>query len=229
MLGAAHGQQGHDVASSKATPNGSRILPRSPSTQSGRCRGRPRAPCSGGIASPTPGLLVSRSDSRRSDARRAACLARRKADGACFRAWPDQLDSAQFGPRRYRADGTTVYDPGPINLIVAREPIQQRKMDQIPHPRLLPVAQATPARHPRPACEFLREHLPENAAAEDEDDAGETRTVRNARPSAFRSTWWSGQERSTRSHNGSESSAAAIPVHATSPTRIRYCRFCYTP
>jgi len=80
-------------------------------------------------------------------------------------------------------DGTTVHDrPGPINLIVAREPIQQRKVDQIPHPRLLPVAQATPARHPRPACEFLREHLPGNAAAEDEDDAGETRTVRNARP-----------------------------------------------
>jgi len=26
MLGAAHGQQGHDVASSKATPNGSRIV-----------------------------------------------------------------------------------------------------------------------------------------------------------------------------------------------------------
>jgi hypothetical protein len=75
------------------------------------------------------------------------------------------------------------------DLIVAREPIQQRKVDQIPHPRLLPVAQATPARHPRPASEFRREHLPGNAAAEDEDDAGETRTVRNARPSALRPTW----------------------------------------
>ena len=37
-----------------------------------------------------------------------------------------------------------------------------------------------------------------------------------------------GKNGSTRSHNGSGSSAAAIPVHATSPTRIRYCRFCYT-
>ena len=37
-----------------------------------------------------------------------------------------------------------------------------------------------------------------------------------------------GKNGPTRSHNGSGSSAAAIPVHATSPTRIRYCRFCYT-
>jgi hypothetical protein len=37
-----------------------------------------------------------------------------------------------------------------------------------------------------------------------------------------------GKNGSTRSHNGSGSSAAAIPVHATSPTRIRFRRFCYT-
>ncbi|MDF2759298.1 MAG: hypothetical protein K0S99_1930 [Thermomicrobiales bacterium] len=37
-----------------------------------------------------------------------------------------------------------------------------------------------------------------------------------------------GKNGSTRSHNGSGSSAAAIPIHATSPTRIRFRRFCYT-
>jgi hypothetical protein len=37
-----------------------------------------------------------------------------------------------------------------------------------------------------------------------------------------------GKNGSTTSHNGSGSSAAAIPVHATSPTRIRFRRFCYT-
>ena len=36
-----------------------------------------------------------------------------------------------------------------------------------------------------------------------------------------------GKNGSTRSHNGSGSSAAAIPVHATSPTRIRCRWFCY--
>src|SRR5262245_1777275 len=37
-----------------------------------------------------------------------------------------------------------------------------------------------------------------------------------------------GKNGSTRSHNRSGGSAAAIPVHATSPTRIRFRRFCYT-
>src|SRR5437867_571919 len=45
-------------------------------------------------------------------------------------------------------------------------------MDEIPHTRQLPIAQAPPASHPRPAPEFLREHLPGNATAKDEDNAG---------------------------------------------------------
>lgn len=68
-------------------------------------------------------------------------------------------------------------------------------MDQIPHLRLLPVAQETPARHPRPGPEFLREHVPRNAAAEDEDDAGETCTVRNARPPSLWPSWRYRQKR----------------------------------
>jgi hypothetical protein len=68
----------------------------------------------------------------------------------------------------HRADGTTVQDrPRPINLLVACEPIQERKVDEILHTRLLPVAHATPARHPRPTPEFLGEHLPGYTAAKD--------------------------------------------------------------
>jgi hypothetical protein len=37
-----------------------------------------------------------------------------------------------------------------------------------------------------------------------------------------------GKRGSTRSHNASGSSAAAMPVHATSPTGIKFRRFCYT-
>ena len=37
-----------------------------------------------------------------------------------------------------------------------------------------------------------------------------------------------GKNGSTRSHNGSGSSAAAIPLHNTSPKRIRFRQFCYT-
>ena len=96
----------------------------------------------------------------------------------------------------HRADGTTVHDRSrPINLIVSSEPIQQREVNEIPHARTLPIAQAAPTRHPRSAPEFLREHLPRDAAAEDEQNAGETRTIGDARPSAFRPTWRSGKER----------------------------------
>ena len=96
----------------------------------------------------------------------------------------------------HRADGTAVHDRSrPINLILSSEPIQPREVNEIPHAGSLPIAQAAPTRHPRTALEFLREHLPRDAAAEDEQNAGETRAIRNTRPSAFRPTWWSGQER----------------------------------
>ena len=90
----------------------------------------------------------------------------------------------------HRADGTTVHDrPRPINLVVACEPIQQREVNEIPHARSLPIAQAAPTRHSRPAPEFLREHVPGNAAAKDEDNAGQARAIRNARPPALWPTW----------------------------------------
>jgi hypothetical protein len=99
-------------------------------------------------------------------------------------------------PAVRRADGTAVDNrPRPINLVVACEPIQQRKVDQVPDACLLPVAQPTPAGHPRSTPEFTREHLPGNAAAEDKQNAGETRAIGDARPSAFRPMGWSGQER----------------------------------
>ena len=96
----------------------------------------------------------------------------------------------------HRSDGTTVHDRSrPINLVVACEPIQEREVDQIPHPRQLPIAQAPPARHPRPAPEFLREHLPGNTAAQDEDNAGEARAIRNARSPTLWPSWKNRQER----------------------------------
>ena len=96
----------------------------------------------------------------------------------------------------HRADGTTVHDRSrPINLIVSSEPIQQREVNEIPHARSLPIAQAAPARHPRAAAEFRWKHLPGNAAAKDKQNADETRAIRDARPSALRLTSWSWKER----------------------------------
>jgi hypothetical protein len=94
------------------------------------------------------------------------------------------------------AGGTTVHDRSrPINLIVSSEPIQQREVNEIPHAPSLPIAQAAPTRHPRPAAEFLREHLPGNAAAKDKQNADETRAIGDARPSACPPMGWSWQER----------------------------------
>src|SRR5206468_1226465 len=126
----------------------------------------------------------------------------------------------------HRAYGTTAHDgPRPINLVVACEPIQEREVDQVPHTRPLPIAQAPPARHPRPAPEFLREHLPGNTAAQDENNTGEARAIRitHGRPPCGR-RGGIGRSGSTRSHNASGSSEAAIPVHATLRTRIRFPR-----
>jgi hypothetical protein len=110
--------------------------------------------------------------------------------GAIGGIWPGLVTA------EHRTDRTTVHDrPRPIKLVGPSEPVQQRKMNQIPHARALPIAQTPPARHPRSAAEFLREHLPGDAAAEDKQNAGETGAIRDAWASAFRPIEWSWQER----------------------------------
>ncbi len=91
-------------------------------------------------------------------------------------------------PATHRTHRTTVHDrAGPIDVAVAREPIQKREVHQVPDAFLLPIAQASPTRHARTAAQFLRQHLPRNPAAQDEQDASEAGAVRDARPSAIRS------------------------------------------
>jgi hypothetical protein len=119
------------------------------------------------------------------------------------------------GPRLlsaiYRAHGATIdHRSRPINSAGARQPIEYGEVDEIPHTGQLPVAQASPARHPRAAAQFLRQHLPGDAAAEDKENAGQACAIREARPSAFSRRGGVGKNGSTRSHNGSESSATAI-------------------
>ena len=101
-------------------------------------------------------------------------------------------------------------------------------MNQIPHARQLPIAQASPARHPRTAAQFIWQHLPRGAAAKDKENTGQARSIRDARPSTFGRRAGIGRKGSRTSHNASGSSVAAIPIDATAPTRIRFRRFCYT-
>src|SRR5262245_27578441 len=91
----------------------------------------------------------------------------------------------------HRADGTAIdYCPRPVNLVVTRKPIEQRKVHQIPDTGVLPIAQTAPTGHPRPAAQLLRQHLPRNPASEHEQDTSETGSVRDTRSSAIRSRRW---------------------------------------
>ena len=100
--------------------------------------------------------------------------------------------------------------PRPIDPVVTREPIEKREVDQIPYACLLPIAQAPPARHPRPAAEFPWEQLPGDSGAEDKRmPVRHARSETRGRPPLGRLV---GVARTVRQvpHNGSESSAAAI-------------------
>ena len=117
-------------------------------------------------------------------------------------------------------DGTTIHDrPRPINLVTASEPIQQREVDQIPHARPLPIAQAgastsSPTRTRAPAGASAREYRCEGRR----QCLRGTRAPRRAAAHPVAVGGGIGKNGSTRSHNGSGSSVAAMRVHATSPT-----------
>src|SRR4051795_9835334 len=84
------------------------------------------------------------------------------------------------------ADGTTVHHRSrPLDLIVSSEPIQQREVNKIPHTRSLPIAQAAPTRHSPTG----------NAAAEDKQNARETRADRRRAAIRLPAEGWSWQER----------------------------------
>src|SRR5438876_7238096 len=55
----------------------------------------------------------------------------------------------------------------------------------LPDAPALPVPQPAPARHTGATAHFLREHLPGDAAPQDEDDAGQAGAVVQGRSAAF--------------------------------------------
>jgi len=145
---------------------------------------------------PTPGLLASRSDSRRSDAPRAAP----HPSQIRWRLLPGLArSSVGFGP---------VWSPP---YTARMEQLSTTARDQsIWSLRASQSSSAKWIRSHRPACcqsrtrrehvipdppEFLREHLPRDTAAEHKQNAGETRAIGDARPSASRPMGWSWQER----------------------------------
>ena len=137
MLRAAHGRQGHDVPNPETVRMAAAPSPRCPSTQSGRCRGRLHALRSGG----------NRIHQRESFLRVVPFApVRRPANGTPPPSqirWllPRLVRSVGFGPvwsPPCTHGGNNYPRSRPINLSSRVRPIQERKVDQIPHRR--PVA-----------------------------------------------------------------------------------------
>jgi hypothetical protein len=103
---------------------------------------------------------------------------------------------------------------------VTRKPIEQREMHQIPGSRVFPVAETSPARHSTAAAQFAGQQLPRDAAPKDKENAGQTRSIRDRGLPPFGRRGGIGSNGSTRSHNASGSSVAAITAHITALDRV---------
>jgi hypothetical protein len=229
MLYAAHSQQGHDVTRPQTASNGSRVVAAIPEhTVRPLPRSPPYAMQRGNRIDQRKGFLrvVPIRAGQTHGERHASPVANQMALTPAL--GPIGRIRTSLVTTMHRADGTTVHDRSrPINPIASSEPIQQREVNEIPHARSLPIAQAAPTRHSRAAHEFLREHVPGNAAAEDKQNAGKTRAIGDARPSAFRPMRWSWQERFNKIPQWIGKQRRGHTPSPTSPTRIRCRRFCY--
>jgi hypothetical protein len=104
----------------------------------------------------------------------------------------------------------------PIDLVVTREPIEQREVHQV----TVPVACQSRRRRQHVIPDLqpssrgnICQGMPLRRTKQ---NTSETRAIRDAWPSTLRSRWWTGSG-STRSHNAFGSSAPAIPVNANAP------------
>ncbi|CAA9554149.1 MAG: hypothetical protein AVDCRST_MAG19-1075, partial [uncultured Thermomicrobiales bacterium] len=84
-----------------------------------------------------------------------------------------------------RHAGRVQRGPAPVEATRSAQAVQQPPVDAVPHPGRLPVAQAAPAGHPRPAPQLLGQHLPGDAGLEHEDDPGQRGAIRHARSAAL--------------------------------------------
>ena len=84
-----------------------------------------------------------------------------------------------FSPAR-RADRRTVdHRAGQVSLAAAVQFGQERFVDPLPHARLLPRHQSAPTDGPGPTAHLARQHVPRDAAAQDEQDARQHGAVGN--------------------------------------------------
>ena len=86
-----------------------------------------------------------------------------------------------------RRNGLRVHrGPAPVDKVSRADLVEKRLVQFVPDASFIPVAKSAPAGHAATASHFLREHLPGNAAHQNEDDFGKGGAVRHTRSSAFR-------------------------------------------
>src|SRR5512135_2509383 len=73
----------------------------------------------------------------------------------------------------------------PVDALLLPDPLEQGVQEFLPDAAPLPVPQPAPAGHAGPAAHLLRQHLPGEAALQDEDDAGQAGAVVHRRPAAL--------------------------------------------
>src|SRR5262249_6867068 len=156
---------------------------RSPYSAFGFRRGRPRLPRIGGMSSTR---FIASSDSLRLAAvMRTASGVPLPSTSRC-RLVPFLARSVGFLPVRPPKNGAEALAVHaavlPVDALLLADPLEQGVQELLPDAAPLPVPEPAPAGHAGPAAHLLREHLPGDAAPQDEDDAGQAGPVVHRRP-----------------------------------------------
>ena len=195
VRGATHGEPRHDMPRPQSAPNRLGIVARSPSTQSGRRRGRPRSPWSGGIASTN--AKASCESFRLAPVKRNASGTPRPSQ-IRWRLLPRFARSVEFGPVCAPPYTVRTEQLSTMARDHSRSPLrasQFRSAKCIRSQRPAPCQSRNRRQHIMPHSPVPAATLPRDPASGHEEDAGETCAIWHARPSTVPSWWWNRKER----------------------------------
>ena len=174
--------------------------------------GRPRGPMIAGTASTSCSSSWSCGCWRPTTRPPAGSRPRRSAGGTWSQPCPGRPDSRRSvpptpGPDAHAVDGS----PGPVDLAIITEPVQQPVMQGLPDPSLLPVAQPPPAGHAAATAQLTgREQPPGHPGTQDVDDAAQDRPVLDPGPAALGMRRLGGQQGSIAAQTSSGTSCSAM-------------------
>ena len=128
-----------------------------------------------------------------------ACPWHRPQCGACFLACRDPSGLVRSQHPLFACTVCAVQGgTAPVELSCRLQALQQHLVQGCPYPCLVPVAQASPATHAGAASHLGWQHLPWQTRLQHEQDARQSRAVRQARPAALRFRRLRRQERRDR-------------------------------